>query len=265
MDTIVFTTYQLVIENQLPSFDIMEQLVKEAPRDYEKHGEHYKMKQRIDSIHEYYFLCSEYGKPLPLPEELFDVEVKTTTKNLRRPNQVELRNQLFALYSFKTNLLYLSNARKSGFLAEYVKQNMKKDVCIKKIYVSAEEFLMIIKLVTSIRLVSYNSDLFSRNTGLFDEAGNIFGLGQQDQLCLEVKYHKANLTDAFKELFKNWITRKDKLEIDNLVCVGYDDHDMEVVFNTDSFSNKIEIKAQKNPNGMFLDDFVEQALIKKIG
>lgn len=162
-------------------------------------------------------------------------------------------------------MLFLSNSKKSGFIEEYLRIYLEKEISIKKIYTSAEDFLQILHLIDNVRLISYNSDLFSQSTGLFDESSNIFGLGNPDQLSLELKFHKASKTASFIDKFLNWKNRIAKCELDNLICVGRDDKNMEIIFNTDSFANRIDVKAEQNNNGMFNDQYVEEALANKIG
>lgn len=263
-DFVTFTTFQLIIDGVVPSVNVMQQLVVNAVGDCTKEGVQYKIVHRIDSSGLYYWLYAEYGKPLPLADELFDVEEKTSSKNPRKPSQAELRTQLFVLYDFSSSLLYISNASKTGFLQEFMCTSLNKGVCIKKIYKTAEEFLEIIKLVDSIRLIAY-SDLFTTKTGLFDESTNLFGLGEPNQLKLELKFFNAEKTISFNDLFLIWRDKLTRCEIGSMVCVGYDDKNMEIIFNTDSFANKIEVKAQKNNNGMYLKHFVENSLIHKIG
>lgn len=263
-DFVTFTTFQLIIDGVAPSVNIMQQLVEKAVGDCTKEGVHYKIMHKIGSAGLYYWLYAEYGKPLPLAEELFDVEEKTSSINPRKPSQAELRTQLFVLYDFKSSLLYLSNASKSGFLQEFMCTSLHTSVCIKKIYKTAEEFLEIIKLVDNIRIIAYD-DLFTTKTGLFDESTNLFGLGVPNQLQLEMRFFNAEKTLTFHDLFLNWRDKLTRLEIGSMVCVGYDDKNMEIVFNADSFANKIEVKAQKNNNGMYLKHFIEDSLIQRIG
>lgn len=261
LDTITFTTFQLIIGGVTPSIETLTQLVTCAQNEYAKHGEHYRINHKVDNTKSYYWFYAEYGKPLPLPDSLYDVDKHVTTKNLRQQNQAELRSQLFAIYNMRSNLLYLSNSKKCGFLEEYFKTYLKTDITIKKIYTSAEDFLKIVQLIDSIKLISFNNDLFTQNTGLFDDSRNIFGLGNPEQLSIELKFLRAAKTPSFVERFLNWKERIAKCELDNLICVGFNDKNMEVIFNTDSFSNKIEVKAQKNNNGMYLDHFVEESLV----
>ncbi|MDD4309208.1 MAG: hypothetical protein PHO32_02410 [Candidatus Cloacimonetes bacterium] len=86
IEIVKFTSFQLVIGGETPSLDTMENVTIKAPKEYAKQGEHYRINQRVDRVRGFYWLYAEYGKPLPLPDNLYNVENHIVTKNLRTPN-----------------------------------------------------------------------------------------------------------------------------------------------------------------------------------
>lgn len=262
MDTITFTTYQLLVNEQVPTTELLKRLTTKETIKTTKAESHYEIKHKLTD--QYYWLYASYGSALPLADKLLDTEKMHNINNPRTVHQAELRNQFFALYHLEQNLLYLSNSQKVSFLCEFIRDILSLGVIIKKMYKSPEEFLSILRLVDNVCLVSSHS-LFTDKSGLFDEAGNILGLGNPDRIGIECKFKHVEKTLSFVKKFLEFFNKKENIEYDQLICVGRDDNNMEIVFNTDSFANKIEIKASKNVNGLFIDHGVEEALAKQLG
>lgn len=262
MDTITFTTYQLLIDEQFPSVDILQRLTSKDTSSTTKAHSNYEVKHKLTN--QYYWLYASYGNPLPLADKLLDTKNMHKINNPRTANQAELRNQFFALYHLDQKLLYLSNSQKVSFINDFIRDILSLGVIIKKMYKSPEEFLDILQVIDNVNLIS-NHCLFTDKSGLFDDAGNILGLGNPDRVGIDFRYKHVEKTQAFITKFLELFKKKESIEYDQLLCVGRDDKNMEIVFNTDSFANKIDVKAQKNKNGMFLDHYVEEALVKQIG
>lgn len=263
MDIITFTTFQVVVDGKYPNVEDYDVLCTNALKKYDRDGIHYKIDHNMEKHNDFYWMYASYGNPLPYSDQVYDTLGKVTKDNPRKPYDAELRNQFFGLYDFKTQLLYLSNSQKKGFFEVYCKTYIGKEVTIKRIYKSAEEFLSIVKKISEIRLVSQRS-IFTTKSGLFDEVDNLFGLGEPEQFKLDVNFGKVDKTNLFEQILKKWRDKFQDCKLEQLMCVGYDERDMEAIFNTDSFMNKIEVKQKKNTRGMYEQIGVRDALLAQV-
>lgn len=64
--------------------------------------------------------------------------------------------------------------------------------------------------------------------------------------------------------FRDFVARKNDLEIDSLVVVGENDNDVDSVFDIDSYIESAEINISKDDNGMYDENAVRDNLISKI-
>lgn len=263
METITFTSFQVVVDGKFPTVDDYDVLCSKALIKYDREGVHYKIEHKLANDNDFYWMYASYGNPLPYSDQVYDTLSQVTKDNPRKQYDAELRNQFFALYDFKTQSLYLSNSQKKVFFEVYCKTYIGKEVIIKRIYKSAEDFLSIVKKVSNLRLVSQRS-IFTMKSGLFDDVDNVFGLGEPEQIELDLSFGKIDKTNIFEQMLKGWRNRFQECQIDKLICVGYDENDMEVVFNTESFMHKIEVKQKKNSKGMFEQISVRDALLAQV-
>lgn len=264
MDIITFTSFQVVVDGEFPTIEDFDILCSKALKKYDREGVHYKIENKLDNNNDFYWMYAIYGNPLPYSDQVYDTLSQVTKENPRKQSDAELRNQFFGLYDFRSKLLYLSNSQKKGFFEIYCKTYIGKEVTIKRVYKSAEEFLSIAKKISDIRLVSLRS-IFTSKSGLFDEVDNLFGLGEPEQFKVDVSFGKVDKTSLFEQVLKKWRDKFHDCQIEQLVCVGYDERDIEVVFNTESFMNKIEVKQNKNAMGMFEQLEVRDALLAQVG
>ena len=93
-----------------------------------------------------------------------------------------------------------------------------KGIEIKKYIIPPEKFVEKIKSIGKIKLTS-KRNLFSQNSGLFENVTDIFGLGQPEDFTVDINYKGQNKTDKFIHFLKTFIKNKDNQEIDSLVCI----------------------------------------------
>jgi hypothetical protein len=142
--------------------------------------------------------------------------------NPRTKSQAELNKQLFCLYDFKQHTFYISDGRKKGFLEEYLKHKLSKDIVIKRFFKSPEEFIEYVKTIENISFTSKNN-LFSITNDMFSDPKDIFGLGQPENFKMDISYNGRKVTKNFKTKFLNLLSKKDNIEIQSLICIGKDD------------------------------------------
>lgn len=255
-----FSSLQLIIDKTAPNINQLSPLIKEDKYIY--NNIHYIFNSTIIEDR-FFWLYSEFGKPLPYNKDVIDNETKEKKKNPRTENDIELNNQLFCLYDSKSKRLFISNTKKQKFIECFFKEKLKKDIVIKRDYVKPEEFIDKIKTIEKISFTS-RKNLFTDDNTIFEKSNNIFGLGEPEDFKLDLNYSGRKKTDIFINFFNDLTNRKKNLEIDSLVCIGKDDEDMESIFDINSFTQSIPLKTKKQKNGLYNDDKVKKDLLEKI-
>lgn len=96
---------------------------------------------RIKNSNDYVFWMSEHGSTQPRDEFVYNAEMGTTRDNPRIEEELEFREQLFALYDYQRDLFFISDTRKRSVFFNVLSQlrdfnNFK----IKGLYVDENEF-----------------------------------------------------------------------------------------------------------------------------
>jgi hypothetical protein len=191
-----------------------------------------------------------------------DLEQNTYINNPRKKYQIELKNQFFGLYDFNNHILFLNNAKKKIFLQKLLEESIQKEVCIKNLYKTIDEFIEQIDQIDRIKLIAYR-DLFSCHSDLFNGTKDFFGFGEPEDFTIEAGYNRRKNFDIVERLKKFQQIKNDGC-IRSLVCIGRDDKGFETIFNTDTFSQKIEINVSQNDEKLFDESEVKDKLIEEI-
>ena len=256
MTNIVFSALQLIVDEKVPVIDDFTEYQEEQ---YDTKDNIYKITaQKIDNT--YYWIYMEYGGELPYGEKVFDKEKSEILNNPRTKNQAELNKQLFCLYDSELNTFYISNSKKKIFMQDYLKHKLSKDIIIKRFFKSPEEFIDYVKTIETISFTSKNN-LFSVNNDLFNNSQDIFGLGQPKNFKMNIDYSGRKVTEKFKTMFPNLLSRKENNEIESLVCIGKDDNNVEAIFDISSFTQTIPLNLRKDELGRYDPHLVQQNLL----
>jgi len=265
---IEFSTMHFVVEENAPTVGILKPVfIEKEDKDNENDIVHIIEKENIDD--KYFWLYAKYGKAYPHSPTVFNTKKEKEEENPRTTNQIETNDQLFVLYNINSHTLFISNVQKKSWLQNYLKKKLERDVIIKNFYKNKNEFMGIIKSIEKVKFVAkrnlFTSSDNSELMKIFPSPKDIFGLGEPEECSLEAKFKKVKLTPAFEAAFtkmQDWVKN---YEADSLLCVGYDDKNMETVFNMGSFIQKINIDTQKDEQGLFNPENVQKALLEKIG
>lgn len=261
---IKFSTMLLYVDGEPPTPDFFREIVANGKKVYEQNGINYIIDFDYSSDRKYFWMSCEYGNALPYNDQVLDIATEELIVNPRERNQVEAREQVFAFYSMTKQTLYLSNSLKMNLLKQYMADSSNvEEVDIKRIFVSIDEFLAKIRSVNSVSLIM-GRNLLSTNTYLFEETRDTFGMGDPEQLTLKMDYGYVDITQRFKEKFKDWFQKAEKGYARNLFCVGRDDSGMDAVFKMGNFENQIEVRAEVNANGMIETTSLKMNILEKL-
>jgi hypothetical protein len=207
----------------------------------------------------YIWFVFDYGKPDPIDNKLTNINTGSKKDNPRENNEAELLGQLFALYDFNKNFLYISNLKKERMFAQMLQEKLQHPFITKKFFKSKDEFIRVLKEVNEISFTEVK-DLFSQNSRTRQALRDLTGTDAPEKFTLNAKYSKnSGFTDFLKKLTKS----KTDSELSELVIRGVDNDNFEFVFNVDSFVRRISVTSKKNQNGKFDAELIKLELLKK--
>lgn len=261
-----FRNFQIIVDNDWPNEQIFRDMCDKGLSNFATGDIMYEFHQKFDEALKCYWIYAAYDNQNTYVPEVWNKETEQKEPNPKGKTQIELRQQLFGLYSIKTRTFYLSNLNKKALLEQYMRHTLQKDVYIKNVYTSIEEFQNSLKTLKEISFISKNI-LCRESTGIFDSVCNAYGLNYADKFYLKVDYQNLDMAvvqDNDKGFLKNIFSRGNKGEIEDILVVGYDDAGLESRFCIESVIKNISIIVDKNENGMYDEDAVRRAILLEI-
>ena len=209
---------------------------------------------------DYLWLYFNYGKATPRNDKITNIETGQKKDNSRKNCEAELLDQLFALYSYKKDVLYLSNSRKKKVIEQLLQQNAKQNVFIKSFIKSTDEIISILKKVDKIKF-THVSNLFNRESKERQALLDLTGTDAPETFTIEASYNTHNITNFLRVLFNG----QEECKISDLVICGRDESDFNFVYNVDNFSRRIDVICERSgESGMFNPNNIKQSLLKTI-
>lgn len=209
---------------------------------------------------EYIWLDVAFGSPAPRDDELTNVKNGTKKNNPRDIIEAELLKQLFCLFDFSKQILYLSNLQKKSFIETIFKRKTGRDFIIKPFYKTKDEFVEILKSVNEISFTEARN-LFDMNSRQRQALIDLSGTNSPENFTITASYSKGEKLYNFIDLLHN---SRVKGSIRDLVIRGLDRDRFEIVFNNDTFSRKIELPSEKDINGKHLPGSIKQNLLQAL-
>lgn len=260
-DKLSFSTFQLIINNDFVNFEDFEVFKNINSKNFHYDGKYANV--NIELNDKYLWLFFQYGSPEPRAKNVIDIKTNKTQNNPRKETQAELNEQLFFLYDFHKNVFFLNKSNKIGFVKQFLTEHIDKTIIIKTIYVSIEEFSNKIKSIENINFTGCR-DLFSSQSDIFKGLKDVFGYGEPESFKIEAKY-SIPINEKIKNTLRQFDTAQKEHLLDSLVCIGKDENGFSTIFNSDSFSQKINLSLNKNDENLFNEDDVKNLLIDTIG
>ena len=196
----------------------------------------------------------------PRNPKVFNFDTHTEEENPRQKSQIEPRN-FFAIIDFNTSYLWISNSKKRNLLVEILKTYFKDSTLIAKDIYDEDEFIQTLKRLDKIK-ISAVPNLLSETGVLSQKLSEEINGFEADSASISLDYnHKLTnkyLIDKIKSIF----VQKNILK--GIVISGRDQNNLGMLFNTDGFSRRIDIKAKVDDDEMFCTEDVFKQLINKI-
>ncbi|MDR0206691.1 MAG: hypothetical protein LBI45_05485 [Bacteroidales bacterium] len=213
----------------------------------------------IETTDDYMLFVFNFGNPTPRDNELTDVNTGAKRENNRTTTEAELNNQAFFFYHFQRNLLYLSNSQKKTAFEKMLKEKLNTDFKLKTLFKDINEFLNTLKECSRINF-SHINDLFSSDSTKKQALADLTGTDAPNEFTITAKYSKHKI----ESFIRNLSQEKSNNKISSLIINGFDESGFGIVYNTDSFQQKIKINAAKDDNGKFKTDEVRNNLLNEI-
>jgi len=196
----------------------------------------------------------------PRNPKVFNFETHTEEENPRQKSQIEPRH-FFAIIDFDTSYLWISNSKKRNGLIELLKSYFKDSTLNAKDIYDEEEFIKTLNRLDNLK-ISAVPNLLSE-TGILSKilSEEINGY-EADSASLSLDYNHKLTTKYLIEKIRSIFEQKNLLK--GIVIAGRDQNNLGMLFNTDGFSRKIDVKAKVDEDEMFCTEDVFNQLITKI-
>ncbi|MCT3024634.1 hypothetical protein EFN12_08540 [Pediococcus pentosaceus] len=252
--TIQFSKFQIFYmkdEKNPETFEIRKEIFNDFDRDFSSNkGDSTAYRVVSDFNDSYAFFSIEFGNSEPWATTVTDVKTKKKRANPRKADEAELRNQIFAYYSFNEQMLYFSNQLKKRFFANILENQLHYKFVIKEIYGDVDSFIESIDTVKEVRFTS-TDDLFSNNQEQRLALETLTGTLAPTRLTIKTEYRGSKY---YIKNIAHWIRNLNKSQkneaLKNLVVKGDDANGFEQIFNTENLISKVGIQVNKNEHGI---------------
>lgn len=147
-----FKNYQLIIDENRPLESDIIKVATLGPNQIKAGVNLFEVKKSIE-YNRFLWLYCEYDNPSLYNPSVFNLETNEIEVNPKKSHQLEFRNQVFICYDIEKDILYCNQEDRKSFLKIYISDSLQKNVVIKNIYSSIEEFQTKIKTLCEMRFI----------------------------------------------------------------------------------------------------------------
>lgn len=252
----------LSIDDRKPEIEDFECFESGFEYSYDENQTFHSIKTQLNTS--YFWLYSAYGRASPRSEKVFNVQDCSHYENPRKSIEIEQVNQLFMIYIFNTDELYISSLNQKGFVKKILEYKMKKDINIKSVFTDIDEFCTTISKISTISFVSQKKNLFSNMGTLQQTLTDRYYMEEPEEFKVVASYN-TRFSYNMKMAIKNMIQIKDEENLKQIIIQGIDDQGFSKIFNEGSFVKKISINLKTNEQGMFTEEEVKNLILNQLG
>lgn len=262
----VFKTLQMIIDSKNPTKSDLIKIANNNQNNPIKNTQLYSEREKTYVVKKWFienrflWLYFNYDEG-EYNENVLDISNNIIKSNPKQRTELEFRKQFFVCYDLKKSMLYLNDIDKIKLVERYINNILQKEVNIKYIYNSIEEFEDRVKCIKSLKFTQVDNLVNREEGSIFRRAINIYGLDLPDNLEISIKAKNGIINKNWLKKFK---MKKDKGEIEDIVVVGKDNNNMEHIFDFSKLLSKININIEKNENNMYDDEQIKLLLLEKI-
>lgn len=257
-----FKTFQLIVDGKSLCKADMQKICDQGNRIYSYKFELYEVEMCILEERFLWMSCRFDNAEL-YTDHVWNSESKQKENNPRKKSQIECRKQLFVCYDIEKCLLYISDMQKRAFLSNYLEEILGKDVKIKNILKSIEDFQNIVKTLKRVTFIQQRNIMNITPDSIFDQVANIYGFDAPERMYIKVDYGNTPIS-KMKSFIQKLKIKRNVGEFENIIIVGEDDYGIEHSFNFSSIIKSILININKNENGHYSEKEVIKLLLLEI-
>lgn len=256
MESVTFSTYQILINDQF---------VKPSDLNNIQQSFTYEKTYLASSImtNDYLWIDFQYGKTYPRPDEIVDENTLKKQPNPRTSSQFEPNKQLFILIKFDESIIYISDSKKKKFINDLLIDKTQKEISIKALYKTIEEFYEQITKVNKIYFASVERNLFSSTGTIQKSLVDNYGMEEPEEFRVEAKFN-VPIGNKIKNSISRLIKDRGEAKLKKVIIQGLDDQGFSHVFNEGNFINKVEVFADKNSEGLYNPLDIKDKLLERI-
>lgn len=207
----------------------------------------------------------EEGQNHPHPDMVYNASNHQDEDNPKALDQIERDRQTFVLIDEREQKIFLSDLGKKGFIENYLHKEIHKRIVIKSV-IDQQDFMEKIKELKKIYFAA-SPDIFSE-TGMLDKQlkQDAYNFGTDiEHMSLCIFFGKNSFPQKAKEKIRELLNQKEDQGFKKIEIAGRTDEGFERIFNIDRIIDKVEIKAQRQDNGLFDEKEVFMNLMEKAG
>jgi len=210
--------------------------------------------------HAYTLFSFDFGKANPRDSQVTNVITGKKKDNPRKGIEAELLKQLFCLYHFNSETLYISNYQKLPFFLNVLQKQLKRKFVTKSFFKDKEEFISILKSVDKISFTEAK-ELFNQDSAERKALTDLTGTDAPDKFTIEAEYSKPF---EIKPFLDKLLKSKGKDNLKDLMISGRDERNFCILYNHDTFLKRVTIKCGKEGDGKFNSDIVLNKLLEEV-
>lgn len=145
-------------------------------------------------------------------------------------------------------------------------KQLGKDVTLKHYFLGVEEFMRAVKSLKTVYMAKTHGNLKGQEN-LLAKPFDMYGLGElgaTNKFQISLDYGNKPMNSKFLAPIKNLFNKQQEGEFDSLICVGKDDSNAEIIFNINTYIQKIEIDIEKDSKGLYSPQEVRKTVIKEL-
>ncbi|MFV0518438.1 MAG: hypothetical protein ACK5MV_13675 [Aminipila sp.] len=258
-----FKNFQLIINQGIPTIEDIINISENGSKFVKDYYSDWYEIQKTFFEDRFLWIYCQYNNAKLYRDVVLDGSRDVEERNPRGKSQVELYKQLFFCYDWKTKLFYTNNMDKRGFVQYYFSNALSKDVEIKNIYTSLEEFQDSVKAIKQLKFVQERNIQNFIQDSIFQQQVNIFGLDCPEKITMQIDYGNTPIEQAKKAIqkFRQW---KDSGNFESIILIGVDDTEVEQSFDFSSLIKSIPVEVLKNENGRYDPEEVKVKFLNEI-
>jgi len=226
--------------------------------DFSDESTYYSIK--TEKANDYIWFYFDFGSSEPRDEKLTNITTGEKRPNSRTLIEAELNRQAFFLYHYDQKTLYVSNMKMvNKVFSSSIKNQLHRDIVIKPMYKSSDEFINSIKSCSEISFTHAN-DLFTNDNKRRQALIDLTGTDAPERFTITASYKSHKILNFIRDM----VAEKEKNSIDSLIICGAEDDRFQFVYNVDSFQKRITIACTKDENGKYIADEVKKNLLAAI-